>query len=76
MFFPMICLAAGAAFLPKRLGKSARNRVLTLAADRAELTENDASIPTQMRWLELEQRPFEVGKNDEHNSRLNARYYC
>ena len=38
--FPMICPAAGAAFLPERLPKSARNRVLMLPRERAELTDN------------------------------------
>ena len=72
----MICPAAGAAFLPERLAKSVRIRVLTLDSDRAELTENVAGIPAQIRWLELEQWPFEVRKNDQNNSWLNARYYC
>ncbi len=34
----MTITAAGAAFLPERLAKRARNPVLTLASDRAELT--------------------------------------
>ena len=54
-------------FLPERLAKSARTRVLTLASDRAELTEHFAGIPAQIRWLELEQWPFEVRKNDQNN---------
>ena len=54
----MIFPAASAVFLPERLPKSARNRVLMLARERAELTEHFASIPTQIRWLELEQWPF------------------
>ena len=58
----MISLAAGAASLPKRLGTSARNRVLMLARERAELTEHFAGIPAQIRWVELEQWPFEVRK--------------
>ena len=58
----MIFPAAGAAFLPERLPKSARNRVLMLPRERAELTEHFAGIPAQIRWLELEQWPFEVGK--------------
>ena len=45
----MIFPAAGAAFLPERLPKSARNRVLTLARARAELTEDFAGIPAQIR---------------------------
>ncbi len=68
----MICWAAGATFLPERLGSSARIRVLTLVSDRAELTENVASIPAQIRWLELEHGPFEVGKNDQHHFWLNG----
>ena len=52
--------AAGADFLPERFPISARIRVLMLASDRAELTEKFACIPTQIRWLELEQYPFEV----------------
>ena len=51
----MIFPAAGAAFLPERLAKSARNRVFMLARERAELTEHFAGIPTQIRGLELEQ---------------------
>ncbi len=58
MMFP----AAGAAFLPERLPKSARICVLMLSRERAELTEHFASIPAQIRWLELEQWPFEVRK--------------
>ena len=58
MIFPV----AGAAFLPERLPKSARIRVLMLPRARAELTEHFASIPAQIRWLELEQWPFEVRK--------------
>ena len=58
MICTMIFPAAGAAFLPERLGKSARNRVLMLARERAELTEHFADIPAQIRWLELEQWPF------------------
>ena len=38
--FPMIFPAAGAAFLPERLPKSARNRVLMLPRERAELTDH------------------------------------
>ena len=38
-YFPMIFPAAGAAFLPERLAKSARIRVFTMASDRAELTD-------------------------------------
>ena len=53
---------AGAVCLPERLAKSAQIRVLTLAADRAKLTEYFAGIPAQIRWLELEQWPFEVRK--------------
>ncbi len=52
----------------KRLRISARIRVLMLGKDRADLTENVAAIPTQIRWLELEQWPFEVRKNDQKNS--------
>ena len=70
----MIFPAAGAAFLPERLPKSARNRVLMLPRERAELTEHFAGIPAQIRWLELEQWPFEVRKNDQNNSWLNARF--
>ena len=33
-----------------------------LGTDRAELTEHFAGIPAQIRWLELEQWPFEVRK--------------
>ncbi len=51
MMFP----AAGAAFLPERLPKSAWIRVLTLARERAELTEHFAGILDQILWLELEQ---------------------
>ena len=51
MIFPV----AGATFLPERLPKSARNRVLMLPRERAELTEHFAGIPAQIRWLELEQ---------------------
>ena len=58
----MICLAAGAVVLPERLAKSVRIRVLTLDSDRAELTEKFAGIPAQIRWLDLEQWPFEVRK--------------
>ena len=68
----MILPPAGAAFLPERLGTNAQNRVLMLARERAELTEHCASIPTQIRWLELEQWPFEVRKNVQNNSWLNA----
>ena len=60
--FPLIFLAAGAAFLPERLAKSVRIRVLTLDSDRAELIEKVAGIPAQIRWLELVQWPFEVMK--------------
>ena len=49
-------------FLPERLPKSAQIRVLMLASDRAGRTENVAGIPAQIRWLELEQWPFEVRK--------------
>ena len=70
----MIFPAAGAVFLPERLPKSARNRVLMLPRERVELTEHFAGIPAQIRWLELEQWPFEVRKNDQNNSWLNARY--
>ena len=66
--------AAGAAFLPERFPRSARIRVLVLASDRAELIETIAGIPAQIRWLELEQWPFEVRKNAEKHSWLNARY--
>ena len=58
MFFSMIIPAACAAFLPERLAKSVRIPVWTLDSDRAELTENVAGIPAQIRWLELEQWPF------------------
>ena len=54
--------AASAAFLPERFPRSARIRVLMLASDRAELTEKNDGIPAQIRWLELEQWPFEVRK--------------
>ena len=37
----MIFRAAGAAFLPERLPKSARNRVLMLPRERAELTSSN-----------------------------------
>ena len=70
MMFP----AAGAVFLPERLAKSVWIRVLTLDSDRAELTDLFAVIPAQIRWLELEQWPFEVINNDQNNSWLNARY--
>ena len=53
--FPMVFPATGAAFLPERLPKSARNRVLMLSRKRAELTEHFAGIPAQIRWPELEQ---------------------
>ena len=46
----------------KRPRKTARIRVWTLDSDRAELTEQIAGIPAQIRWLELEQWPFEVRK--------------
>ncbi len=59
----MIWSAAGAAFLPERLAKSVRIRVLTLASDRANFAEHFAGIPAQIRWLGLEQWPFEVVKN-------------
>ncbi len=72
----MIFPDAGAAFLPERLAKSAWIRVLTVASDRAELTEHFACIPAQIRWLELEQWLFEVEKNSQKNFWLNARYYC
>ena len=55
--------AAGAAFLPEGLGTSARNRVLMFARERAELAEHFAGIPAQIRWLELEQWPFEAVKS-------------
>ena len=55
--------AAGANLLPERFPRSARIRVLTLASDWAELTEKVAGIPAPIRWLELEQKPFEVRKN-------------
>ena len=67
--------AAGAVFLPERFPRSAQIRVLMLASDRAELTENFAAISAQIRCLELEQWPFEVGKNNQSNYWLNARYY-
>ena len=51
MIFPV----ASAVFLPERLAKSARIRVLMLPRKRAELTEHFAGIPAQIRWLELEQ---------------------
>ena len=53
----MILPAAGAAFLPERLAKSVRIRVLTLDSDSCF-----AGIPAQIRWLELEQWLFEVRK--------------
>ena len=56
--FLMSCSTEGADLLPERLAKSAWIRVLTLASDRAELTEHVAGIPAQIRWLELEQWPF------------------
>ena len=56
----MILPAAGAAFWPERLPKSARNRVLTLPRERAELTDHFPQKFMQLRWLELEQWPFEV----------------
>ncbi len=62
MFFHMELMAAGAAFLPERLGRSARIHVLTLASDRADFTDHFAGKITQIRWLELEQWPFEVRK--------------
>ncbi len=62
MIFQCVFYGCGAAFLPERLVKSARIRVLMLARERAELTEHFASIPAQIRWLELEQWPFEVRK--------------
>ena len=58
----------------KRPRNTARIRVLMLGKDRADFTENVAGIPAQIRWLELEQWPFEVRKNDQNNSWLNARY--
>ena len=72
--FPMISPAADGAFLPERLAKSVRIRVLTLDSDRAELTDFFSGIPAQIRWLELEQWPFEVRKKHQNNSWLNARY--
>ena len=66
-------MAASAVFFPERLGKSARNRVLMLGRDRAEFTDHFAGIPAQIRWLELEQWPFEVRKNDQKNCWVNAR---
>ena len=42
-------LAASADLLPERLGKSAQIRVLRLASDRAELTENVVGISAQIR---------------------------
>ncbi len=56
----MIISATGAAFLSERLAKSARNRVLMLGKERAEFTDHFAVKITQIRWLELEQWPFEV----------------
>ena len=53
-------------FFDRAFGKSGRNRVLTRALDRAELTEDFARIPAQSRWLELEQWPFEIRKNDQN----------
>ena len=58
-------MAAGDVFLPERLGTSAWIRVLKLGKDRAELTELFAGIPAQIRWLELEQWPFEVRKTSK-----------
>ena len=55
-------MAASAAFFPERLGTGARIRVLMLGKDRAEFTDHFAGIPAQIRWLELEQWPFEVTK--------------
>ncbi len=72
----MICPDAGAVFLPERLAKSTRIRVLTLASDRANLTEHFAGIPAQIRWLKLKQWPHEISKNDQNHFWLNARYYC
>ena len=46
----------------KRPRKSAWIHVLMLGKDRADFTENVAGIPAQIRWLELEQWPFEVRK--------------
>ncbi len=43
-----------------------------LAENRAEFTDHVAGIPAQIRWLELEQWPFEVRKNGQNNSWLNA----
>ena len=58
MTFP----AAGAAFLLERLPNNARISVLMLGEDRADFTDHFAGIPAQIRWLELEQWPFEVKK--------------
>ena len=73
MFFHMSLMAAGAAFFPS-LGTSARIRVLMIGKDRAEFTDHFAGKITQIRWLELEQWPFEVIKNGQICSWLNARY--
>ncbi len=66
--------AAGAVLLPECFPISAQIRVLMLASDRAELTENVASIPAQIRRLEFDQWPFEVIKQ-QNNYWLYARYY-
>ena len=48
--------------IPKRFWRIAQIRVLMVAKDRAEFTDNFAGIPAQIRWLELEQWSFEVKK--------------
>ena len=70
----MIFPAAGAAFWPERLAKSARNRVLMLPRERAELTDHFLNFSCKSVGWSSSSGRSKSEKNDQKNSWLNARY--
>ena len=70
----MIFPAAGAAFLPERLGKSARNRVLMLPRERADFTDHFLKFSCKSVGWSSSSGRLKSGKRHQKNSWLNARY--
>ena len=70
----MIFTAAGAVFLPERLPKSARIRVLMLPRARAELTDHFLKFSCKsVGWSSTSDR-LKSENNDQNNFWLKTRY--
>ena len=70
----MIFPAAGAAFLPERLPKRARNRVLMLPRERAEITDHFLIFSCKSVGWSSSSGRSKSNKNDQKNSWLKTRY--